>query len=363
MAGRERMRRIARMVFLTAFAGAFIILSCPGGGEAPPVILGKPQPGTGTVGAAAEKVIEAKPVEGGAKAVPVEGTSQGVIVGVPTEAPPAETAVEALPPLKGPRKSIAVTDFWNESAFTAQWQVGSGIADMLTAALMQTDRFVVVERPDVQRILRRQGMGFSGKTSPVEGLGSGRFVPAQVAVTGAVTEFSFEKQTTGAGDVAGVAHVAIRVEMFDTSTEHLLFSQAVEKKGTYAGTDANYASKETAGVFENTPLGKATQEVVNEAAHWVTLNMEKVPWRGSIVIVQGGKAYLTCGKREGVQPGQKFVVYSKGEELTDPDTSELLGVEETRAGIVSVVEVREKYSIAAIEQGAGFKRGDVLRLE
>jgi hypothetical protein len=154
--------------------------------------------------------------------------------------------------------------------------------------------------------------------------------------------------------------------MFDTSTEQLLFSQAVEKKGTYAGTDANYASKDAAiggGVFENTPLGKATQEVVNEAAHWVTLNMEKVPWRGSIVIVQGGKAYLSCGKREDVQPGQKFVVYSKGEELTDPDTGELLGVEETRAGIVSVVEVREKYSIAAIEQGANFKRGDVLRLE
>jgi curli biogenesis system outer membrane secretion channel CsgG len=366
MAGRNRVRQITRTILLTAFAGAFFILPCPVAGEAPPVILGKPQPKTGTMGAAAGKVIDAKPLEGVAEPSRTEGTAEGVIVGMPLEAAPAEAAPEALPPLKGLKKSIAVMEFVNESAFTAQWQVGSGIADMLTEALIETDRFVVVERPDIQRILRQQGLGFSGKSPLVEGLGTGRFIPAHVAVTGAVAEFSFEKESTGDGDVAGTAHVTIYVEMFDTSTEQLLFSQTVEKKGMYTGADADYASKETAigrGLFKNTPLGKATQEAVNEAAHWVALSMEEVAWRGSVVIVQGGRVYLNCGKREGVRPGQRFVVYTKGEDLTDPNSGELLGVEETRAGAVSVVEVMEKYSIAKIEQGGGFKRADVLRLE
>lgn len=357
MAGAEKVMQITSRILLAVFVGALFVLSLPVGGESPAVILGKPQPGTGTVQGTPGIVVEGKPVE---------GTTEGVIVAVPMESPPAEAAVEALPPLKGPKKSIAVMDFVNESEFTAQWQVGSGIADMLTEALVQADRFVVVERPDIQRILRQQGLGFSSKSTLVKGLGTGRFIPSQVAITGAVAEFSFEKQNTGANDVTGTAHVAIHVEMFDTNTEQLLFSETVEKKGVYTGPDANYSSKEAAiggGLFNNTPLGNATQEAVNEAAHWIALSMEKVAWRGSIVIVQGGRAYLNCGRREGVQPGQRFVVYSKGEDLTDPNTGELLGVEETRAGVVSIVEVKEKYSIAKIEQGPDFKRGDVLRVE
>lgn len=366
MAERERGGHIAHTILLAAFLGAFLILSFPVGGESPAVILGKPQPGTRTVQGTAEKVLEGKPVQGAKEALPAEGTSEGVIIAVPMEAPPAEAAVEALPPLKGPKKSIAVMDFVNESEFTAQWQVGSGVADMLTEALVRTDRFVLVERPDVQKILRQQGLGFSGKTSLVEGMGAGRFIPSQVAITGAITEFSFEKQGSGNGDVTGTAHVAIDLDLFDTGTEQLLFSETFEKKGDYTGTDANYSTKEAAiggGVFKNTPVGKATQEAVNEAAHWIALTMEKVPWRGSIVIVQGGTAYLNCGKREGVQIGQQFVVYSKGEDLTDPNSGELLGVEETKAGVVLVAEVKEKYSTANIIQGSGFKRGDVLRLE
>lgn len=357
MAGRDRVRQIIQSVPLMAVVGAFFFFLHPVGGESPAVILGKPQPGTGTVQGTVEKVLEGKPVE---------GTSQGAIVAMPMETPPAEPPVEELPPLKGPKKSIAVMDFLNESEFTAQWQVGSGVADMLSEALVQTDRFVVVERPDVQKILRQQGLGFSGKTPLIEGMGSGRFIPSQVAITGAVGEFSFEKQTAGDGDVTGTAHVAIHVEVFDTNTEQLLFAETVEKKGDYTGADANYSSKDAAiggGLFKNTPLGKATEEAVNKAAHSIALSMEKVPWRGSIVIVQEGRVYLNCGQREGVQPGQRFAVYSKGEDLTDPNSGELLGVEETRAGVVSVLEVKEKYSIATIMQGSGFKRGDVLRVE
>ena len=145
----------------------------------------------------------------------------------------------------------------------------------------------------------------------------------------------------------------------------ILFSERVEKKATYTGIEADYTNKSLAiggEHFQKTPLGKATQEAISDAVFRIAMNMEKVPWKGSVVLVQGEKVYVNCGKREGIAPAQRFVVYSKGAELTDPETGEVLGVEETKAGTISVVEIKDRYSIARIEEGQDFKRGDILRL-
>jgi len=319
-------------------------------------------------------VITAAPLKEPAKTAPVEKGAEGVIVGVPVEAQPTATIIRGLPPLKGPRKSIAVMDFENKSSFQGQWTLGDGMADMLTTALVQTNRFIVVERPKIRKILEEQDLAASGRTAKVDAAKVGKLIPAQIGVTGAVTEFSFQKQKTGIGFEyknvgigfqTGAAHVAINLRMFDTTTGQVLFSERVEKNATFTGIEADYTNKSLAiggEHFRKTPLGKATQEAINDAVFRIALNMQKVPWKGSIIFVQGNRVFINCGKREGIVPGQKFVVYSKGEELTDPDTGEILGVEETRAGTISVVEVKDKYSIVKIEEGENFKRGDIIRL-
>ncbi len=326
-------------------------------------------------GTKAEKVIVAVPLEEKAGDVSGEATAGPVIIGVPMKGEPSATVIYTLPPLKGPKKSLGVMDFENKSSFSAQWNLGYGVSDMLSAALQETKRFVVVERPKIRNILDEQGLVVSGRAADEAGARLRNLIPAQIGVTGAVTEFSIEKQTTGAaveqkdidaGMVTGVAHVSINFRMFDTTTGQNLFSGQVERNASYTGIEGDYTKKTFAiggGLFEETPLGKATQDAIAEAIYRIALNMDKVPWKGSVVLVQLDKVYINCGHREGIATGQEFVVYSKGEELTDPNTGELLGMEETKSGRISVVEVKEKYSIARIEAGANFKRGDVLRLE
>jgi len=379
MSGREKMKLTALLVFVAAFALGLLELSgvtgeqtIPGSPLEPEAAAAAPEATSGEE--SAEEVLTAVPMETEAGAAPAEATSEAVIVGVPVEGPPTATIMTGLPPLKGPKKSVAVMDFENKSSFAGQWNLGYGMADMLTTALVQTNRFIVVERPKIRKILQEQDLVASGRTAKAEGARIGKLIPAQIGVTGAVTEFSFEKQRTGigieykhvaVGFVTGAAHVAINLRMFDTTTGQILFSDRVERNASYTGIEADYTNKSLAiggEHFQKTPLGKATQEAINQAVYRIALNMEKVPWKGSIILTQADRVYINCGKREGIQPGQKFVVYSKGEELTDPDTGEILGVEETLAGRISVVEVKEKYSIAQIEEGADFKRGDVLRL-
>lgn len=382
---RKNLRSLLRLSLLTTiFALALVCLGnamgeepvsgAPDKPEVAPAAPEEPTPAPAPEKKAEEGVVVAPPAKEEVKPAPAAESEEGVILGVPVQGPPVATIIEGLPPLKGPKKSVAVMDFENNSGFAGEWSLGEGMADMLTTALVQTNRFIVVERPKIKKILAEQDLAASGRAAKAEAAKIGKLMPAQIGVAGAVTEFSFEKQKTGIGFeykhvaigfTTGAAHVAINLRMFDTTTGQILFSDRVERNASYTGIEAEYTNKSLAiggEHFQKTPLGKATQEAINDAVIKIAMGMERVPWKGSIVLVQGDKITINCGQRDGIVPGQRFIVYSKGEELTDPETGEILGAEEARAGEISVVEVKDRYSIAQTVEGKGFKRGDVLRL-
>ena len=58
------------------------------------------------------------------------------------------------------------------------------------------------------------------------------------------------------------------------------------------------------------------------------------------------------GSGAGINEGDEFDVYRKGEELIDPETGLSLGAEEEKVGTIRVTEVKDKYSIAEIIQGS-----------
>ena len=95
-----------------------------------------------------------------------------------------------LPPIVGPRKTIAVADFENKAGAEAQWNLGNGMAEMLTTALVNTNRFIVVERQNIQGIIQEQDFSVSGRTINVGAPKIGSLLNTQILVSGAITEFS-----------------------------------------------------------------------------------------------------------------------------------------------------------------------------
>jgi len=60
--------------------------------------------------------------------------------------------------------------------------------------------------------------------------------------------------------------------------------------------------------------------------------------------------YLNMGG-EKIARGQRFSVYSLGEELIDPYTGESLGAEEEEIGVIEIVDVKPKFSTARMVEG------------
>ena len=117
--------------------------------------------------------------------------------------------------------------------------------------------------------------------------------------------------------------------------------------------------------FKKSPLGKATQITIDRAVAFVAEELRDTPFEGRIIKTQGKKSvFISVGARNGVSVGDGFVVYSVGEELKDPYTGEILGFEEQKAGLVQVINVKQRYSMGVLKDIIlRVKPGDIIRFE
>lgn len=278
-----------------------------------------------------------------------------------------------LPPLKGPRKTIAVMDFENKAGADAKYQIGTGMAEMLTTALVKSGRFIVVERQAIQDVLAEQDFGATGRTRQAGAAKFGEILNSQILIRGAVTEF--ESRQSGGGQSFNIkgfsvgmsganAHVAVNIRVTDATTGQVLDSQRCAGTAKASGLALGYQDGDwgvgTSG-FEKTPLGDATQKAINKAVYFIVRRMESVSWEGRVVKADGKLVYLNAGSESNVLVGDEFDIYRAGEELIDPVSGINLGGEATKIGRVQVTEVQPKFSKATPIGGGGFQRNDLVR--
>jgi curli biogenesis system outer membrane secretion channel CsgG len=238
------------------------------------------------------------------------------------------------------KKTVGVSRFENKSNWRGQWALDDGMADQLTEALVQSGQFVVLERQTLGDVLAEQDLAASGRAAKSKTAQTGKIIPAQILIMGAITEFEHASSGGGAGinigklklgGKGGTAHVGLIIRLIDTTTSQVLDSQRVEGKAKSGGLGIGITTKDVAfgsSGFKKTPLGKATQQAIDQAVDFIIAKMEGVPFQGKVVTVKGEQIYLNVGERNGVESGSQFVVYRPGEQIVDEDTGEVLGSEE-----------------------------------
>jgi curli biogenesis system outer membrane secretion channel CsgG len=278
---------------------------------------------------------------------------------------------------QGPKQRIAVTKFENKvQGVYGNWNLGSGFAEMLTTELMKSERFIVVERQALTDVLGEQELGQAGIIRKETAAKVGQVLGAQIIVRGVVSEFDMQKSGGGGGIgiggfrlglKGGKAHVAVDIRLIDASTGQVLHSHNAAGTASSSGIGIGVTSGDvdfTSSGFQKTPLGLATRQAIHDVIEFIISKMEDMPVTAKIIKISGNKVYLNAGATMNIQPGDKFLAYSKGESMIDPDTGLNLGSEDTLVGTVEVTDVKDKYSIGLLEAGSGtLKRGDILKFQ
>jgi curli biogenesis system outer membrane secretion channel CsgG len=277
----------------------------------------------------------------------------------------------------GLKKVVAVSRFENKTSFGGSGRVSldEGMADQLTDALMQSGQFVVMERETLADVIAEQDMAATGRFQRSKSARTGKLTSVQVLVKGTITEFELMESGSGTGiDFKGFkigtkkeeAHVGLIIRLIDTTTGEVLASRRVEGKAKSGGF--KFGMEDIEGIdfgtesFHKTPLGKATQITIDNAVEFIASKLRALPFQGRIIKVKGNEIFISAGEQTNASVGDIFTVYAVGEELMDPDTGELLGVEEEETGELKIFQVQKKYSKARIVGGCkGIKRGDIIR--
>ncbi len=270
------------------------------------------------------------------------------------------------------KKTIAVSRFENSTDTAGQAAIGTGMADQLADALIQSDKFVVIERQGLEDIIAEQDIAASGRAAVSQVSQTGKLIPAQILIKGAVTEFEAEAQKGGTGiSISGIslgsnkatAHVAVILRIVDSTSGEVLDSVRVEGDAKAKGMKIGVAQ---GGVdfgtesFKKTPLGEATQIAIDKAVLEIAKKLEAIPFEGRIIKMEGDTIFTNIGARNGAAAENTFNVFVKGEELLDPVTGENLGSERTKIGAVKIISTEDKFSKAVTAQGGPFVVGMIL---
>lgn len=289
-----------------------------------------------------------------------------------------EEKVEKKEVYSGPKKRIAVVDFENKVAGVwwndRSWKVGQGMTEMLITALVESGRFIVVERKVLEDVIKEQDLGTEGRIRKETAAKVGEILGAQILVRGAITELEEKKSgkagaigykgiLLGGGRVRG--YIATEIRLIDSTTGQILDSHRSIGESKKGGLIIGVSTGDVTfggGGFKKTAIGEAVNKAIRDMVNYITAKMEEVPWEGRIVLVKESKVYVNAGANSNIKGGNTFNVYKPGEELIDPETGLSLGREDTKVGKIQVATVKDKFSIATVLAGSGFKRGYILRI-
>ena len=273
-------------------------------------------------------------------------------------------AVPAVAQTGGLRYSITVTKFDNAAGWSGRFDIGDAWGAVLTDLLNKSGKFIVLGEKDMRaEAMNEQDFAASGRTAggnkaPV----TGQMTPAQLLVKGKITHV----QDDTAGGHGGVSFGGIRVGgsggsgevnatiyIVDSTTGQVLASKSVVGKASKRGLDVGYSGagfSGDVGGFKNDNVGKAVESACDEAVKFLTAQLPKIPWSGTVVQNVNGKVYINRGEREGVSVGQQFVVGTT-EVVRDPDSGEVLDTNVTEVARLEVTDVKEKLSYAKVVKG------------
>ncbi len=278
----------------------------------------------------------------------------------------------------GAKPRVAVLEFKNKAP-NSWGHVGMAAQDILISELVKKGNYTVIDRERLSEILQEKNLSISGDIDPKTAVKAGKLLGVEYVIAGSVTEFGSVKSNTSTGWLSGrLPNVnvgttrftaAIDARAISTTTGEVIWADTARESTTDARV---YVHGAGGGAVDEAQADKVIRPVCAQLA--TSLEKKKLTTAGlggagdasgvagKIARVDAGEIYINVGAEAGVQVGQVFQVVRKGKVITDPDTGEVLGADETKVGQVKISVVKgPRLSLCSAVSGSGFKAGDILK--
>lgn len=291
-------------------------------------------------------------------------------------------SIVALAQAQQKKKRVAVMNFDYatvmtdvQAIFGTNKDIGAGITDLLVDKLVEDGVFSVIERKELDKIIKEQNFSNSDRADPSSAAKIARILGVDAMIIGSITQFGRDDHSTkiGGGAVGGLtgrfgiggvkkteanAIVQITARVIDTSTAEILASASGKGESTRKGTGLVGAggsgwNEGGAGIdmkssnFANTIIGEATGKAVQDLgakldAKASTLPTVTVQVSGIVADASAdGTIIINIGSKAGLKVGDKLDVKHKVRDVKDPTTGKVLRSIEDPVGQMVITQVDE----------------------
>jgi len=197
-------------------------------------------------------------------------------------APPSRPTFEQIlkEDYKGPKARVVVIKFIDKSVRGKETsQVGDGITDMLSNALVATNRYIVLVGKSLDDFIIGQDIGRPDRLKKEEAL--------DLLVEGAIKEF--KPGIAGAGEGEGTSYVTLMVTVTNPRTNQELATERIRGKATDFGGTVGKGGVGLPKIFKDfskTPMEKALRIVIEESASFIVAKTPPESYRVFPTILQ-----------------------------------------------------------------------------
>ena len=282
--------------------------------------------------------------------------------------------------------STVLTDV--QAIFGTQIDIGRGISSLLVKRVAQSGCFTVVERQKLNTLIQEQDLGASGRIKKGTQARTGEIRGADFVILGDIVTFGRDDNrraagggviAPGGGGVAGgrkrtdKAVVTLGFRMSDNETSEIVMageargeSQRVSKGGFaglfVAGIGVGGFVDFSAQNFAETIIGEAVIDAVDKLAQQVKCDVgssrKNIEIEGRVAAVNGPVVILNVGSSAGVQVGDVFDLAEVTGEVRDPVTKEVLDLQTSPLGKMTITSVRERTAQGTFSGPKAPKPGD-----
>ena len=242
---------------------------------------------------------------------------------VAVEAPASRTQqvqaqqVAQAPQAKRYKLKVAVGRFTNETNYGRSLltdeeldRIGKQASDMLISRLIQSGQFVVLERPDLNKITKEQEIA-----------GDSKLVGSDTLVIGSVTEFGRSvggKVGFLSSTKVQTAKAKVDIRLVSVKTGHAYFSAiGAGEASTETGEVAGFGSR---AAYDATLNDRAIGAAISDVIDKLVSTLSDRTWKTDVLEVRDGNVFISGGKRQGVKMGDTLSVLMAGDTVKSKQT-------------------------------------------
>lgn len=268
-------------------------------------------------------------------------------------------AVKVLPSLKQSLTANGQLDLVNRASETIEAQ--------MMDALQNTRKFEIIARHDLDELIKEQGLppGAVTDASDSKSAIAGRIKGVEYLILTTIDDFVDVEQSTASQEMQmAMSRRTVRmsavVRIYNSSTGVLVESMSVPVQVEGGGT-----TRITPGDAMRNPKAQDDSvyvELVNQLSTRCAQRITDILFPAKVVTVTGDSVVINRGAGTMINRSEVWEVFATGKELRDPDTSEVLGKEETKMGEIVIMDVLPKASRAQIVgENRGVAPGQIAR--